>query len=673
MHDTLVQPAAVRATPRARWQRLEWLIVLGIVVGAFGLRAWSVRSGLPYVAHPDEPNPVEYAARMLQTGDLNPHVFRKPSLYVYLLLGVFSIHYRWGLATGLYPEISQMMITTHLYTTVPEFFVWGRLLTALLGSLTALGAYVLGRWTWGRSAGLLAALFVATAPFHLFHSQFVTMDVPSGLVVLLAYLGAMAVLQTGSWRAYLLAGLCVGLSASTKYNAGVIAVAVAVAHVLHWERQLLRQALRPIVAALAAAAGFVLGTPYAVLAWPEFVRSLVGQVEDYDAGVHGDLTGAWDVGGYLHFFWDDGLRPAAVIATLVGVVVLLRYRPKAGLLWLSFAATYLVALLAQSSHFMRNLIPLLVLCALPIGVAGAAAIEWLGQRQPRYQAVVAVVVALLLFARPTQASIAHTTFYARPSSQVQADEYIRSLPRGQRIAVELEPAAWAGDPLIEAVPYLTAQPLDWYRAHGYRYLVGNELWRDTNDLQLYEALRSGATVRASFGGLGSGFSGPRIDVLDLGVQPEALALVRQSALFGTDLRLLGYELRPGPLRPMITSLEGADERVIRPGEPLQINLHWQALNRLPHDYALFVHVVDQQGNVVAQRDAVMRQAEYPTTRWQPDELVIDRADLPLPALPPGQYRLDIGVYRMENGERLSQTQPAPTTDGFTLTTIEVVE
>jgi hypothetical protein len=162
-------------------------------------------------------------------------------------------------------------------------------------------------------------------------------------------------------------------------------------------------------------------------------------------------------------------------------------------------------------------------------------------------------------------------------------------------------------------------------------------------------------------------------VLDLGLHPEALALARREAQFGSDLRLLGYELRPGPLRPAITSLEGADERVIPPGQSVQINLIWQALQPPAHDYALFVHVVDAQGNVVAQRDAIMRQDEYPATRWRPDELVIDRADLPLPALPPGSYRLDIGVYRMETGERLPQVQPAPEADGFTLTTIEASE
>lgn len=673
MHDTLVHSATVRAQPRALWQRLDWLLVVGIVLGAFALRAWAVRSGLPYVAHPDEPNPVEYAVRMLQTGDLNPHVFRKPTLYVYLLLGVFALHYRWGLASGLYHDLSQMTITTHLYTTIPEFFVWGRLLTAAFGSLTAAAAYLLGRWSWSRSAGLLAALCVATSPFQLFHSQFVTLDVPSGFFVLLAFLGALAVLQSGSWRAYLAAGLCVGLAAATKYNTATVAAALAVAHGLHWQRELLRRALRPIAAAAAAALGFVLGTPYAVLAWPEFVRSLLGQVEDYGAGVHGDLTGRWPLGGYLRFLWDDGLRPAAALAALLGVVLLLRFRPRIGLLWLSCALVYLIGLLTQSSHFMRNLIPLLVLCALPVGVAGAALIDWLARWQPRLRPLAAAAVTLLLFGLTAQQSYAYTTFQARTSSQVQADQFVRSLPRGQRIAVELQPAAWSGDPLIEPVAFLTEHPLDWYRAHGYRYLVANELWRDDQDQPLYDVLRAGATLSQSFGGAESGHPGPRIEVLDLGLHPEALTMTAQPARFGSDLQLLGYELRPGPLRPAISSLDGADQRTIDPGDSLQLNLVWQARRSLPYDYALFVHVVDAAGNVVAQRDAIMRQDEYPSSRWQPDELVLDRADLPLPALPPGSYRLDIGVYRMDTGERLPQTAPAPQADGFALVTIEVRE
>ena len=60
-----------------------------------------------------------------------------------------------------------------------------------------------------------------------------------------------------------------------------------------------------------------------------------------------------------------------------------------------------------------------------------------------------------------------------------------------------------------------------------------------------------------------------------------------------------------------------------------------------------------QGQTVAQRDTVIRAYDYPTSQWHVGELAIDLADLAVPsALPPGQYTLEMGVYRMETGERL---------------------
>src|SRR5207249_3288726 len=75
----------------------------------------------------------------------------------------------------------------------------GRMLTVVIGSLTALGVFALGRRVWGRAAGLIAALFVALSPFHMRHSQYVTTDVASAWLVLLAFAAAVAVARSGRW------------------------------------------------------------------------------------------------------------------------------------------------------------------------------------------------------------------------------------------------------------------------------------------------------------------------------------------------------------------------------------------------------------------------------------------------------------------------------------------
>jgi len=110
--------------------------------------------------------------------------------------------------------------------------------------------------------------------------------------------------------------------------------------------------------------------------------------------------------------------------------------------------------------------------------------------------------------------------------------------------------------------------------------------------------------------------------------------------------------------------------VVRQGEALLLNLYWQPLTHLPLDYTFFLHLIDANGQTVAQRDTLLRAADYPTSHWRPYELAIDVADLPVPAnLAPGKYRLDIGVYRLDTFERL--VIPDTTSNELNLLTVTV--
>jgi hypothetical protein len=60
---------------------------------------------------------------------------------------------------------------------------------------------------------------------------------------------------------------------------------------------------------------------------------------------------------------------------------------------------------------------------------------------------------------------------------------------------------------------------------------------------------------------------------------------------------------------------------------------------------------------------------YSTQFWEPGEYVVDQRTLKLPAdLPPGDnYRIVIGFYSVQDGQRATFTQAAePLGDGFTL-------
>ena len=91
-----------------------------------------------------------------------------------------------------------------------------------------------------------------------------------------------------------------------------------------------------------------------------------------------------------------------------------------------------------------------------------------------------------------------------------------------------------------------------------------------------------------------------------------------------------------------------------------LTLDWRALQPPTADYTVFVHVLDAANNLVAQADSPPQQGRYPTSSWDAGEQVRDVIELTLPAgLPGGDYRVQVGLYRLDTGERL----PAQQSDG----------
>jgi hypothetical protein len=95
---------------------------------------------------------------------------------------------------------------------------------------------------------------------------------------------------------------------------------------------------------------------------------------------------------------------------------------------------------------------------------------------------------------------------------------------------------------------------------------------------------------------------------------------------------------------------------VRPGEDVVFTLHWRAIQPPAFDYSVFAHLLDQNGNKVAQldwqpHDAISR---LPTTAWIVGDPVLDTQILSVPAdLPAGNYQLIVGIYNWQDGQRLA--------------------
>jgi hypothetical protein len=113
---------------------------------------------------------------------------------------------------------------------------------------------------------------------------------------------------------------------------------------------------------------------------------------------------------------------------------------------------------------------------------------------------------------------------------------------------------------------------------------------------------------------------------------------------------------------------------IRAGQEMTVTLYWQATAPLDADYTTFVHLRDEGNQTAAQVDAAPLQGFYPTSAWQPGEILNDTQRLTLPGdLRPGNYRIVAGLYDAKTGQRLSVLDAAgkPAGNEVAIATVEV--
>jgi hypothetical protein len=84
---------------------------------------------------------------------------------------------------------------------------------------------------------------------------------------------------------------------------------------------------------------------------------------------------------------------------------------------------------------------------------------------------------------------------------------------------------------------------------------------------------------------------------------------------------------------------------VQAGSVVPVTIGWLARQPVETSYTGFVHLVNQDDQIVAQDDHVPQQGHRPTNTWLSGEVVEDDYELRLPAdLAPGRYRLVVGLY-----------------------------
>jgi mannosyltransferase len=87
------------------------------------------------------------------------------------------------------------------------------------------------------------------------------------------------------------------------------------------------------------------------------------------------------------------------------------------------------------------------------------------------------------------------------------------------------------------------------------------------------------------------------------------------------------------------------ETAVTPGSLMSVTLYWRANANVDANYAVFVHVVDDDNQIVAQVDGLPARGFRPTPGWRAGEVIVDNYDLWLPPdILPAFYSVWIGLY-----------------------------
>lgn len=112
----------------------------------------------------------------------------------------------------------------------------------------------------------------------------------------------------------------------------------------------------------------------------------------------------------------------------------------------------------------------------------------------------------------------------------------------------------------------------------------------------------------------------------------------QRASLGEVVAFLGYDL---------TATE------LSPGDEVELTLYWQAQAEMTTSFTVFTHLLDEANHIWGQKDSVPGEGAWPTTGWVAGEVVIDPYRFQVHEdAPPGEYRLEVGMYDVATGQRL---------------------
>jgi len=350
------------------------LLLVGILLNVTGI-TWGLEHGTWL---PD--GEIEFALKIGQTKDLNPHFFVNPHVYTYALFALYIVLYIFlrigGVNLGAYSSVDDVPATAKMW-----LYLVPRVFSVICTLASALLVYYLVKRIGKPIAAWFAAMFFTVTMTFVTYAHFEGRYALTVFMLLLPIYLLVRFVESRKRIWLILAGLVIGLSISTKYLNLFLVFPLIAAIIFVYGKNWIMYAKRGLLSFALIAAGFLIGTPYALLDYPTFLKDikfifLVKDVSGYN-GLFSPYKAWWFFPSILANGFGIVLLSAIV---LLGVYAIYKgfgnkTRGLIALMSLSFIIPYWLALGSGYFFTSRYLIPVQVFLVVLAGVGIAAAYD----------------------------------------------------------------------------------------------------------------------------------------------------------------------------------------------------------------------------------------------------------------------------------------------------------
>jgi 4-amino-4-deoxy-L-arabinose transferase-like glycosyltransferase len=442
-----------------------------ILVLAAMLRFVGLGSGIPFNIGVDEPEIMDRAVRMMRTGDFNPHFFDYPSLYFYVQLAVACLRFLAGATSGEWTSLDQVESA--------DFYLWGRAVTALLGTLTVFLVYAIGM-RWGTRYAALAAGLMAVMPLHVRESHYVLTDVPATFFVTLTLLLTLRASERERAADFAWAGAGAGLAAATKYP-GALAILLPLIAVWMTLGAKPSRLLASAAVVAGAAVAFLIAAPYTLLDLPAFLNGYAHLAGYYSPKPLGEPAA---VTYFKHLSRSMAWPASTLVITGLVLGTVRAIRGPGRVRWtltIVFPLVYFYFLSGQTLVYGRYLLPLVPFVCLLAAAGAVSGVSLLRRfdipRTVRTAIIAAVTIAAVL--PPAWQSLDFMRNLTRTSTVEQAHAWlVDNIPKGASIVIEtqalLAPKTFNAKNVPQLVQdYRSAQEHEEYLSAGVEYIIAS--------------------------------------------------------------------------------------------------------------------------------------------------------------------------------------------------------